>query len=168
MNTELLKELGLTPSQSKAYIALIENGEQSPPELSDLIKESRTNTYMILGKLHELGLCEKLEEGNRLVYRASNPMSLETLAEQKRQQVAKVESSVKHAMPTLLSYYYSFTERPGIRLLQGTDGFKEVYRDILRTKKPVLLIRTPAEVQSLGGDFMQNYIKKNALNLVFP
>lgn len=160
MNPTILKEIGLTPSQSKAYITLIEQGEQTPPALAKVINESRSNTYMILARLHELGLCEKVEHDGQLLYRASNPMALESLAEQKRKNIMQLEASVKHAMPTLLSYYYSFTERPGIRQLQGVEGFKEVYRDILRTKKPVLLVRTPAEVKNLGQDFMQHYIGK--------
>lgn len=160
MNPSILKELGLTSSQSKAYTALIEHGEKTPPELAKFIDETRSNTYMILARLSEIGLCEKVEHRGQLYYRANNPLALETLAEERKKRVSEVEMSVKHAMPTLLSYYYSFTERPGIRLLQGKEGLKEVYRDILRTKQRVLLVRTPADIEYLGEDYMRRYIQK--------
>ena len=44
MNKELLQKLGLSSSQAAAYLKLVEKGEISPPELSGLINESRTNT----------------------------------------------------------------------------------------------------------------------------
>ena len=44
---------------------------------------------------------------------------------------------VKQSMPQMLSYFYSFTEKPGIRLLQGEEGLKEIYQDTLRTKKDI-------------------------------
>ncbi len=158
MNPQLLAQIGLTPSQSKAYIALIEKGEQTPPELSKLIGESRSNTYMILDKLSELGLCKKDEAGKVLRYSANNPMALEALIEERRKDVAAVENSVKSSMPTLLSYYYSFTERPGVRLVEGKEGLKEIYRDTLRAGKTIYLVRTPAETAYLGRDYIQKYV----------
>lgn len=163
MNPALLAKLGLSPSQAKAYVALIEKGEQSPPELAKYIQESRSNTYMILDRLTELGLCKKSEGTKQLRYSANNPVALEVLAESRRKDVAALEDSVKQSMPTLLSYYYSFTERPGIRLVEGQDGLKEIYRDTLRSKEPIYLVRTPAEVQYLGQDFIQKYINKRRM-----
>ncbi len=160
MNPELLAQLGLSPSQAKAYVALIEKGEQTPPVLAKHIHESRSNTYMILDRLAELGLCKKIEDAKQLRYSANNPVALEALAESRRKDVAALENSVKQSMPVLLSYYYSFTERPGIRLVEGQEGLKEIYRDTLRAKEPIYLVRTPAETEYLGQDFIQKYISK--------
>lgn len=60
MNTKTLLEAGLSESQAKAYVALIQQGQLSPPQLADQVKESRTNSYMILEKLEELGLVKKV------------------------------------------------------------------------------------------------------------
>lgn len=41
MTPDLLKTIGLTDSQAKTYLLLIEKGELSPPEVSKLSGESR-------------------------------------------------------------------------------------------------------------------------------
>lgn len=162
MNKELLQKLGLSSSQAAAYLKLVEKGEISPPELSGLINESRTNTYMILQKLEEYGLVESIEIKKKLFYRPLNPIALERIAEIKKKEVISLENDIKHSMPQMLSYYYSFTEKPGIRMLQGVEGLKEIYQDTLRTKKDVYFIRTPVEIKTLGEDYFSKYKQKRS------
>jgi sugar-specific transcriptional regulator TrmB len=165
MNPELLQEIGLSKSQAITYLRLIEKGELSPPEVAKLTGESRSNAYMILQRLEELGLVEKLEKTKKITYQPLNPIALEALAEKRRQATAHVENQIKHTMPQMLSYYYSFTEKPGIRLLQGVEGLKEIYADTLRTKEDIYFMRVPLEVkflekELLGEDYFENYRKK--------
>ena len=160
MNEELLKSLGLSASQAKAYIALTQKGELTPPEVASLTGESRTNAYMVLDKLEELRLIEKITNGKRISYQPQNPIALERLAEERRQLFSQTEDRVKQAMPQLLSYFYSFTEKPGIRLLQGVEGLKEIYKDTLRTKEDIYFLRTPVEVKTMGEDFFIRYKKR--------
>ncbi|HSX27682.1 MAG TPA: helix-turn-helix domain-containing protein [Patescibacteria group bacterium] len=162
MNPELLQAIGLTKSQALTYLKLIEKGELSPPEVAELTGESRSNSYMILQRLEQLGLVEKLEKSKKLVYQPQNPLALEQLAEQKKQDSMRIENQIKHSMPHMLSYFYSFTEKPGIRLLQGVDGLKEIYTDTLRTKQDIYFLRTPAEVITLGADYFERYKKRRA------
>lgn len=162
MDVQLLERIGLTKTQAKAYIALIQKGELSPPEVAKQIGESRTNAYMILAKLEELELIEKVQKASKLTYQPLNPIALEKLAETNTHSVVKAEEDIKHSMPQMLSYFYSFTEKPGIRLLQGTDGLKEIYQDTLRAKQDIYFLRSPAEVKSLGGNFFERYKKRRA------
>src|SRR5690606_38186836 len=105
---------------------------------------------------------EKHEIAKKLRYQALNPVALEQLAEKRRKNTVRTESQVKQSMPQMLSYYYSFTEKPGIRLLQGMEGLKEIYTDTLRTKEDIYFLRTPNEVQVMGDDFFMRYKKKRA------
>ena len=59
VDTAILRKAGLTESQAKGYLALIENGELSPVELAEKTGESRTNGYMICERLEKLGLATK-------------------------------------------------------------------------------------------------------------
>ena len=163
MNPQLLQSLGLTKSQTAVYLKLIEKGELSPPMVATHAGETRSNAYMILQKLEELGLVEKLEKTKKITYQPLNPVALERLAEEKRTNAAKVENQLKLAMPQALSYFYSFTEKPGIRLLQGLDGLKEIYKDTLRTRKDIYFMRTPsADKDLLGDEYFDHYKKKRA------
>jgi sugar-specific transcriptional regulator TrmB len=162
MNPELLQTLGLSRTQAMAYLRLAENGALSPPKLAQLTGESRANTYMVLGRLEELGLVEKLKNKQKVTYQPLNPIALEQLAEQKQRQAAQTQQQIKQTMPQMLSYFYSFTEKPGIRLLQGIDGLKEIYADTLRTKQDIYFMRTPHEVEFMGEDYFIRYKKKRA------
>lgn len=162
MNEELLTQIGLTQSQAKVYLALIQNGESTAPKVAELSKESRTNAYMILEKLESLGLIEKVPGAKKLTYQPLNPTALEKLAEENTHKVAEAEESIKRSMPQLLSYFYTFTEKPGIRLLQGEQGLREIYQDTLREKKDIYFLRTPAETDALGAQFFHQYKKRRA------
>jgi len=162
MNPQLLESLGLSSSQAQTYLKLVETGELTPPQVSKITGESRSNAYMILQKLEELGLVEVVRGSKKLTYHPLNPIALERLAEEQRTETAKVEDQIKHAMPQMLSYYYSFTEKPGIRLLQGLEGIKEIYKDTLRTKKDIYFLRTPAEIETLGQEYFSRYKQKRA------
>lgn len=162
MNPQLLEEIGLSPSQAKVYLRLIEKGELTPPEVAKLTGETRSNAYMILQKLEELGLVEKTENAKKITYQPRNPIALERLAEERRQETALAENKIKQSMPQMLSYFYSFTEKPGIRLLQGEEGLKEIYTDTLRSKEDIYFLRTPSEVKVMGDDFYMRYKKKRA------
>ena len=162
MNPQLLQDLGLTKSQAVVYLRLVEKGELSPPTVATLAGESRSNAYMILQRLEEFGLVERIEKTKKVTYQPLNPVALENLAERKRQKIMKTENQVKQAMPQMLSYFYSFTEKPGIRLLQGTEGLKEIYSDTIRAKEDIYFLRTPSEVQVLGDDYFMRYKKRRA------
>lgn len=162
MNPELLQNIGFSKSQAKVYLRLIEKGELSPPDVAKLTGETRSNAYMILQRLEELGLVEKLQKAKKVTYQPLNPVALEHLVEERKKDMVRIENQIKQNMPQMLSYFYSFTEKPGIRLLQGVEGLKEIYTDTLRTKRDIYFLRTPIERQILGDDFYVRYKKKRA------
>jgi sugar-specific transcriptional regulator TrmB len=162
MDVNNLTEIGLTESQARAYLAIIEAGEISPSELASKINEKRTNGYMVLDKLEQLGLVIKSSNSTKLKYKPTNPLALETLILNKKKQLADVETRMRATLPKLVSYFYNFTEKPGIRLLEGVEGLKEVYTDTLRTKKPITFLRSPVEVDFLGQEFYDKYRLKRA------
>lgn len=152
VDTAILRKAGLTESQAKGYLALIENGELSPVELAEKTGESRTNGYMICDKLVALSLATK-KEGQKALYTPSHPSALETLAEKRRKIVQRNEIEVKNSINPLIELFYAATEMPGARTLEGLDGIKEVFADIIRTEKDVYFIRTSAQIQSLPASF---------------
>lgn len=154
--TSVLRKAGLTESQAKGYLALIEYGSLTPVELAEKTDESRTNGYMICEKLESLGLATK-KEAKKALYTPAHPSALETLAEKRRKVVTRNEQEVKQGISPLIDMFYANTEMPGTRTLQGIDGIKEVYADTLKTSQPIYLLRTTADGPSLGDDYFDNY-----------
>lgn len=162
MDIQTLESLGLTESQAKAYITLLQHGSMTAPSLADKVHETRTNSYKILDKLAELGLVKKDESGKKLIYRVENPVALETLAITERNKVLAREKQVRNAMPTLLNYFYTFSDQPGVRFFHGESGLRELLNDILRVRKDVYILRSPADVPSLGETYFAEYKSRRA------
>lgn len=161
MNEAQLQKLGLSASQAKAYILLVNEGSLSPAQLMKMTGESRTNAYMVLDKLVTWELAYKDEVSKKLVYRASSPLGLQKLAERQRASAYLTETKIKDAMPELLQYFHEHRTQPGVRFLQGREGLKEVYQDHLKTGGDVKVFRTPADEQYYGDDF-KAYIENRA------
>jgi sugar-specific transcriptional regulator TrmB len=156
MDTAILRKAGLTESQAKGYLALIEHGALAPADLAVKISESRTNGYAVADKLVEYGLATKKDKPH-LVYTATHPSALESLAERRRKVLVKNEQEVKNNISGLIDMFYTMSEQPGARTLQGVDGIKEVYEDTIRTGADIYLLRTPADLFSLGREYMDTY-----------
>ena len=151
MDLSIIKKAGLSESQAKAYLALIEHSNTSPAELAQFIGETRTNAYAIIDRLLQYGLINKKQDVKYgAKYNANHPSSLEALAENRRKVLANNEKAVKDNISGLIDYFYSHTEMPGTRTLQGLDGIKTVYTDELKTKGNILLLRSIGDKQ-LGG-----------------
>lgn len=162
MNEELLTNIGLNSTQAKAYLALVRHGSLTPPGLSKLTGETRTNAYTVLDKLVELGLAKKDDSKKKLVYRVGNPVALESLVKKQRDDALAREKLVKDSMPALLNYFYTYSEQPGVRFYQGLEGIKEIYNDTLRTGKDVFLVRSLHDQDVMTTDYFDKYREKRA------
>lgn len=162
MDTSVLTGIGLTEAQAKAYITLTQLGPTAPPVLADKINETRSNTYKVLDKLVELGLARKLEHENKIRYRVENPTALESLARQKRDAALAEEHRIKDALPKLMTFFYTYSEQPGVRFYQGHDGIKQIFDDMLRTRQDIYLIRSPADVKFYDEVFFAEFRRKRS------
>ncbi|MFZ1257890.1 MAG: helix-turn-helix domain-containing protein [Candidatus Saccharimonas sp.] len=156
-----IKKAGLTESQAKGYLALIEHGNLTPTELATHTGENRTNAYMICDKLVTLGLATR-KEGPKATYTPNHPTALEALAERRRRAVQRNEQEVKSHIDPIINLFYAATEMPGARTVQGVEGIKEVFADILKVKQDVYFIRTSVDAQSLPSDFYINHSSQRA------
>jgi len=156
-----IRKAGLSESQAACYLTLIEHGQLSPTEIATLTGESRTNSYMICEKLELLGLIAR-KEGKKIVYLPAHPSALETLAEKRRKIMVRNENDVKRSLSPLIDLFYASTEMPGTRTLQGVEGIKEVYRDTLRTKQDLYLLRSNHDTPVMGIDYYDEYKAKRA------
>ena len=164
---DILKKAGLSEAQASVYNCLLKNGAMTPTELAKNTGQSRENCYMIAKKLIELNLIEQTND-KKSTYRVLNPTSLETLAEKRRKIVAKNEKYIKDNLSSLLDIFYANNEMPGARTLEGIEGIKEVYLDILRVKKDVYFLRTEADEELWGHNkglitFLDDYRKQRAI-----
>ncbi|MDR1032659.1 MAG: hypothetical protein LBL84_01455 [Candidatus Nomurabacteria bacterium] len=160
---DILKKAGLSDSQARSYVFLVENGATTPNQLVAATGESRTNAYMILDKLEKLGLAKKSENSQKAAYLPLHPSGLESLAEKRRKVVENNERQVKNAIPELINYFNQHQNTPGVQIHYGQDGVKAVFERILSQNHTLYMVRSPHDVnreQDSLGEFIKQRVAK--------
>jgi len=153
MDTSILMRAGLTDSQAKGYLALIQHGALTATELATYTDETRTNAYAIADKLVELNLALKSDQG-KTTYEPASPTQLKQLLINKQRELKAADSEISSIIPSLMATYRLTTDRPGVLQLEGADAIKQVYDDIIKTGEtihvfPSALDRDQPEVAAL-------------------
>jgi sugar-specific transcriptional regulator TrmB len=160
-DTTILRKAGLTESQAKGYLALIEHGALSPAELAEKTGETRTNGYMICEKLVSLGLATK-KEGKKALYTPNHPSTIETLAERRRKIVQQNEQAIKNNLGNLIDYFYKKRDTPGVVTEVGRAGIERVYNEVLDDRNPVEILRSQHDSGYMSHEFYSNYALRRA------
>ncbi len=137
MYEELLREIGLSPNESRVYEALLQIVESSVQAISLKSKVHRRNVYDSLNKLMEKGLVSEVFVKGEKRFKAINPRRLLELLKEKEERVNKV-------LPEMQSKYEAVEEKEEAYLYRGIEGFKNYLQDILKTKEIVYFIGAKA------------------------
>lgn len=129
---QTLIQLGLTASQARGYLALIEHGRLTPVELAEKTNESRTNGYQICEKLEKLGLAIK-QTTPKTSYTPASPAKLRQLLLNQQSALKAANDGLKSILPHLNSTYRLATDKPGVLHLEGATALQTVYDDIITT-----------------------------------
>ncbi len=159
--------MGLTSAQAKTYVVLVKAGSLTPPQLARRIDESRTTAYMALARLEEVGLAVKQAGAKKQTYEPASPSALEKFLAGRQRELAETERAYREALPNLLSYYYTYRGKPGVRFFEGSEGLEKLYEDILRTGLEVDVVRTTADQEHFGnadrpGTVLAKYLDQRA------
>lgn len=121
-----LIEFGLTPNETKVYLAALELGETTISRIAKKSKVKRATTYLAVGALQARGLLSASKKGKRSVYFAQNPKKLIESFDKKRESIVRV-------IPELLAIANAIDVKPKIQYFEGKAGVEEVFKDILRS-----------------------------------
>jgi len=129
MNLEqILQNFGITPRETKVYLAALELGEASPKDLASHAGIKRTTLYEMLPKLFRKNLLNQVVHGKRRHLVAESPERL--LA-----QFQADLNNLKQAQPEFLALFNQIKEKPKVYFFEGIEGMKKIYEDILATKR---------------------------------
>lgn len=105
----------------------------------------RPTVYKILGTLIEKGLAEQDESGPIIQFSSKHPYAIKEFIDNKIRSIKSADNELDAALPGLISTYNAKSSKPGVRYLEGTEGFKKIYEDILDTKQDVLIFTSPQD-----------------------
>ncbi|HBR80372.1 MAG: hypothetical protein UX09_C0051G0011 [Candidatus Uhrbacteria bacterium GW2011_GWE2_45_35] len=118
-----LKAFGLDEKEAAVYLAGLRLGSATVIELAHQAKLPRTTIYSILEKMIRDGLFHIGKKKRKTVYTVEPPQSLEKKFEEKKSAFQEISSE-------LAEIHQIFSGVPNIMVYEGTDGFKQMWKDL--------------------------------------
>ncbi|MDO8740693.1 MAG: helix-turn-helix domain-containing protein [Candidatus Woesearchaeota archaeon] len=153
METDFLKDIGLTDNEIRVYLELLKLGEALASELSDRTNVNRTLTYQILSNLMKRGLISYVIKNNIKYFKAANPSKLLDFLKEK-------EINIERLIPELFKLTPPKEKKYSVELYEGKEGLKTIMNDIIRSKpKEWLDFTSGLTVEILPEFFMDKWNK---------
>lgn len=147
MSLSFLQGIGLTNTESLLYDTLLKLGEVPVAKLIQESRLKRPTIYKALYSLKKKGLITQRDIRKKIHVRPESPAKLQELADRKYQQLERAKESLNALLPSLALNYTISTERPVVRVYEGVEGLKQIYKDLLIEGKTICAILQAANVE---------------------
>ncbi len=140
---QVLQELGLTPSEIKVYLALLDLGDSTRGDIVNKSGISGSKIYDILEKLKDKGLISIYDQNQVRHFKPVNPKQILNYIDGKKEEVNKIEQDAKLILPMLLVKFNSTAKEQEVELLNGLKGLEILFReqiDLLNTGETCYVI----------------------------
>src|SRR3989338_2488389 len=94
MNTQVLRELGLTDGEVKVYLALVGLGESTSGPIVEQSGVSVSKVYILLDRLAKKGLVSHVVKEKTKYFRAADPERLRTYLREKQEKLVEEEQEL--------------------------------------------------------------------------
>ena len=130
---DILRQVGLTETESKVYLALLEEGESLAGKIGDKADIHRKNVYDALSNLIKKGLVSMVIKSGKKHYSALSPERIKLILKEKQKRINKV-------MPELLKKFSNKKPTRNVTYFDGAEGIKTFLQDILNENKKLKVI----------------------------
>ncbi len=152
-NIEKLKQIGLSDSEARIYLALLGLGEATIAEISKQSGLHRTNIYDSLERLKEKGLVSYFSKENKQFVRAADPESLLAFLHEQEEFISKL-------IPELKEVQSKIQEKITIEIFKGKQGMKSALKDVLNKKREVVGYSISGQLRQFLPDFADYYFRE--------
>ena len=157
---EALKKIGLSSTEAKVYLALLESGPSLAGALAKKTKVNRSNIYDALQRLINKGFVSFVIKENRKYFEATDPEKLKILIQEKKTKILEEEKELNKILPTLKSKKKISAEKLQASIYRGKKGLKTLLEDILKSKKEFLNIAGTGRAAKILPYFFPNFDKR--------
>jgi len=150
METKALEDIGLTPAESKIYLAILEIGSCLAGEITKKTGMHRRSIYDALERLIQKGLISYITTNNRKYFEAVDPNILLSLQKEK-------EHNIKALLPELKLKYNMSKEKQDTTFFKGPQGLKSIFNDQINEKKEILVFGASTDVNTVLKYYLPHY-----------
>jgi sugar-specific transcriptional regulator TrmB len=172
MDKDFRQELGISDLQKDCYLRLVQGGPMTTALLAEKLKQKRTTVHMALDKLAELGLVIKAASSKN--WQAENPVALKTLLNQRQEQVRRSVASLQASLPSLVTRFRLSHQQPGVVHIEGLNGIKQLYDEIIRIGKEVLILPSEHDrdnartAQAIDAQILRQQLAGISVRAIYP
>jgi len=121
---KVLQEIGLNKKEVKAYVTLLQLGQDTAFRIASKSGIKRSTVYTILERLKSIGLVSMAKTKKATLFSPVEPKKLYDVFKEK-------ESNLKTALPSLEALYNVRPQKPKVEMFEGIEGIKTVYYDAI-------------------------------------
>ena len=144
MSLKMLEQIGLSEEQAKIYSTLISHGTLPARKIASYTGINRSLIYKITKELiaHNL-VIEHKAPGKISTFTAEHPSHLQKIIDRRNQDIKLANQALVETVGSLGAQFNLTCNKPSIYYFDGLSGIEMLNRDIIDTKAPVRLIRSP-------------------------
>jgi HTH-type transcriptional regulator, sugar sensing transcriptional regulator len=156
---ETLKKFGLSQSETKVYLALIELGTSLAGDITKKANINRSNCYDALQRLMEKGLVSYVIKANRKYFHAQTPQKFLELIKEEEIELKNKEKEINEILPALIEKSKASSEKPEATIYKGKKGIKSIFEDILNYKE-YFVFGSSGKFKEVLGPFFELFQKR--------
>ncbi|MDO8516533.1 MAG: helix-turn-helix domain-containing protein [Nanoarchaeota archaeon] len=126
---EILEELGLSETEARVYLALIDTGSSLAGPIIKKTGLHRGTTYQILQRLKEKGLVSSIIQGKKQYFQPVNPERLMDILKQRQEKLEEI-------LPNLKAKLKASEEKQEVTVYSGVKGIRSLMDKILEDLNP--------------------------------
>ncbi|MFH1649949.1 MAG: helix-turn-helix domain-containing protein [Candidatus Woesearchaeota archaeon] len=124
MDASILEDLGLSHTEIRTYLALLELGQATSGALIEKSRLPNSSLHLCLNSLIEKGLISFISEGKRRIYQATNPDNIVQYIDEKKQRLLELLPELKKKQVNV---------KESATLYKGVRGINEAYNILIST-----------------------------------
>lgn len=150
---DILKDVGLTLTETKIYLNLLRMGPSTGYGVSKESKIHKANVYESIKNLINKNMVSFFKEGKITKYQANDPSSIVNLIKLKENQINSI-------MPQLKVMERMATERSEASVLKGVRTFMNILYKFLEYNEPILVFGIPKIAPEILKDYITSFHKE--------
>lgn len=158
MFKEVLKDSGLENKEPIVYDSLLHLGDSPAADIINHSGLKRGIVYKTLDDLEKKGLVKKYQKNKKTYFKPEHPYKLSEIVETELQEAQNHKLTLQTYLPQILSTFNVTENKPGVKVFEGIEGIKEVYKDTLLEKpEEILGILQTSEVEPAIYKWLTTY-----------
>ncbi|MCA9478267.1 MAG: hypothetical protein KC535_03920 [Nanoarchaeota archaeon] len=131
MDEDIFLAMGLTESEKKVYLSLLDLGDSTRSKIVDASGIAGSKVYEILEKLCQKGFISTYVKNKVKHFKPLHPHQILNYLDSKKEELSFLQQKAELMLPSLLAKFNSSKESQEVELVTGLKGLEIIFREQL-------------------------------------